>query len=489
MLKSRLAKSEYTLVNASSYSGWLDAAQVYDLATKADVWKTTDKSRRYDYVSIRNRYDMLRRLREEGNDAALLFALNEGIHGNMGGMGRNSLYQRAKFGTKQLIVDYVEEVSRSLKYLATQKSATLTLEDKVEFFQRASHCFGRSALMMSGAGSLLYFHLGVVKALWEQGVLPPILSGASGGAFVAALVGTHTHKELSKIFDPDFLELEVEKELGFFKAFSILKAGPMPVEEMKAVYERLIPDLTFQEAYELTGYQINISVAPAERHQTSRLLNAITSPNVLIREAVIASSSVPGFYPPAPLAAKNAEGEKQPYLSGRRWVDGSVSEDLPIKRLVRLYGVNHTIASQTNPMALPFIVEHKEKEEALDILKGMMLSSAKQISLASAKILKKPISRSSSLSKLVNTWVSLISQTYTGDINILPPNKLFNPVQLMQFRSKDEMLAMIRDGERATWPKIEKIRIQTQISRTLDSIIDTLEQEIYQQVDSKLVAN
>lgn len=409
-------KLEKAISNASSYREWRAAATACDVAAKADRWKLRDETRRYDYVSIRNRLDRLRTMRIAKDDAGLLFTLNEGIHGNMGGMGRSTLYKMARLGTKQLVVDYVEEIASSLEHLASRKTNSLSVEDKVEFFRRASHCYGRTALMLSGAGSLLYFHLGVVKALWEQDLLPSIISGASGGAFIAAMVGTHSHEELEKIFDPEFLDLEAEKDVGFFKMFSLLKSKPIPVEEVREIYDRLIPDLTFQEAFDLTGYNINISVAPVERHQTSRLLNAVTSPNVLIREAVYASCSVPGFYPAVTLAAKNSKGERQPYLPGRKWVDGSGSEDLPVKRLSRLYGVNHTIASQTNPLVLPFIGEHKEQEGIVDIIKSASLSSAKTWMLASVKLFRRPIESYSISSKIANACVSLVSQTYTGDI-------------------------------------------------------------------------
>ena len=36
-------------------------------------------------------------------------------------------------------------------------------------------------------------------------------------------------------------------------------------------------------------------------------------------------------------------------------MDGSIKQDLPVSRLSRLYGVNHTIVSQTNPHVVPFI--------------------------------------------------------------------------------------------------------------------------------------
>ncbi len=48
------------------------------------------------------------------------------------------------------------------------------------------------------------------------------------------------------------------------------------VSDLEQLIARMVPNMTFQEAYEKTGRLISISVAPAELHQTSRLLNATT---------------------------------------------------------------------------------------------------------------------------------------------------------------------------------------------------------------------
>jgi predicted acylesterase/phospholipase RssA len=45
--------------------------------------------------------------------------------------------------------------------------------------------------------------------------------------------------------------------------------------------------------------------------------------------AVMASCAVPGVFPPVMLMARNVHGEAQPYLPTRRWVDGSIADDLP----------------------------------------------------------------------------------------------------------------------------------------------------------------
>ncbi|CAA0110022.1 Uncharacterised protein [Zhongshania aliphaticivorans] len=465
---------EQELANAESYDQWKAAAIRSDEKRGLDYWKSVDRSGLYDFKSIRLRLDRLRSLRASGDNQGLLFSLNEGIHGNMGGMGSANLYKKARFGTKQLIVEYIEEIGSALLHLASDKAEDIPLEERFEFFQRASHCFGRSALMLSGSGTLLYFHLGVVKALWEQQLLPPILSGSSGGALISALVGTHTRADLAKIFAPEYIRIEVERDAGLFSGFNIFKPNVIPQKVVEELHERLIPDLTFQEAYELTGLQINVSVAPAEKHQTSRLLNAVASPNVLIREAVKASCAFPGAFPPVTLAAKNQRGERQPYLASRKWIDGSVSNDMPIKRVARLYGVNHFIVSQTNPIALPFISESKD-QQGWGIIKHAMRNTTREWLLAGTKLIAKPVGLNPSLSKVVNMTSSVLAQTYTGDINILPPRRLHNPMGLLSERSTEEIMQMIKDGERACWPHIETIRLQTSVSHVLDRILRDME--------------
>ena len=155
--------------------------------------------------------------------------------------------------------------------------------------------------------------------------------------------------------------------------------------------------------------------------------------------------------------ARNSAGKRQPYLASRKWVDGSVAQDLPLKRLARLYGVNHSIVSQTNPLVLPFISEFKGRQNVWDILRSTSLQTAKDWSLAWAKLIQKPLGRQAYISKVINTYGSVLSQTYTGDINILPGTRSFNPLRLLSPRSKQEILDLIKMGERSTWPTIEKI--------------------------------
>lgn len=470
-------KTAKAMGQAETYEQWKEAAIAHDVATGMDRWRNKDQSTQFDNVAIRIRIDRLRALRARHDNTGLLFTLNEGIHGNMGGMGKSSLYERAVFGTKQLIVDYVEEIVDALELLADPAVDEISFAEKLDFFRRAHHCFGRSALLMSGSGTLLYFHVGVVKALWEQGLLPKILSGSSGGSIVGSLLCTHNDEELGRIFEPQFLLNEMEHEAGIIRGMGGLRPRMLQVDEVQAMIERLIPDMTFQESYEHSGRLLNVSVAPAETHQTSRLLNATTSPNVLIHKSVMASAAVPGVFPAVTLEARDKWGERQPYLPSRKWVDGSVSDDLPTKRLARLYGVNHYIVSQANPAVLPFVTDGRRQGGTLAILTNASRRTAREWLNAGAAIMHRPRRRESSCSRVANIALSMVNQDYVGDINILPRNRFYNPLKLLAHLSPKEIMKLVSSGERSAWRRMEMIRIQTRISSTLDRIRQELEEE------------
>lgn len=475
MMFSATKRLQADIDAAGTYEEWKAAAIAHDKQSGVSRWVTLDESKHFDYASIRRRLRRLRRMKAKKDYAGILFALNEGLHGNIDGMGSSALYGKAKFSTKKLIVDYVNEVVGALDLLASKEAKEIPLVERLDFFRRAQHCYGCSALVMSGAGSLLYFHIGVVKALWLEGVLPDVISGSSGGAIVGSLVSTHSDKDIERILEPENLAHEIERDQGLFSRFEMFKPEVATTEDVQDALNHLIPDITFQEAFERTGRHLNVSIAAAEKHQTSRLLNSITTPNVYIREAVMASAAVPGFYPPVALAAKNDQGNKQPYLPSRRWVDGSLSDDLPAKRLSRIYGVNHFIVSQVNPHIFPFVTDTKRKRDLLTTVKLAAGRTAREWINASASLLEKPLAWNPAVNKLANVGLSIMNQDYFGDINILPDTRWFNPLKLLAHRSMEEIIELIEMGEKGTWPRIEMIRVQTKISKKLDRILRQLD--------------
>ncbi len=459
MIFAPTLSADAELANAPDYAAWSKAARTHDAKSGMQAWREADASEHFDYKAIRARLEKLRRLSAAGDVKGLLFVLNEGIHGNIDGMGHERLYQKARFGTKILIEAYVAEIVAALEKIAASRS--IPREEKRDFFRRAQHCYGRSALLLSGSGSFLFFHVGVVKALWDAGVLPNILAGSSGGSIVAAIVCTRKDGEVGAFLGSDRLANPARDP-------ELRRLAP---DEVRARLAELIPDLTFREAWDISGRHLNVSVAPAEKHQNGRLLNAITAPNVLIREAVLASCAVPGVFPPVMLMARGEDGGRVPYQPDRRWVDGSVTHDIPTKRLERLYGVNHHIVSQANPLALPFATDTRKQMAPIEAIQHASMATFKAWLNANMVIFQKPLELVPPLNSLANLARSVINQEYTGDINIIRPPKFWSPTKILSDLSQDDIDELIDTGMRTAWPKIEMVRTQTAISRALDAIL------------------
>lgn len=466
-----LKRIEDAMQRADSYDQWYSLAEDYDRETGADAWRKADVSSLYDHANINIRLSRLQRLRKKGDDQGLLFALNEGIHGNMAGMGKSALYQKARCGTKLLIEEYINEICESLQQLAPKRLKSVPWGERIEFFQRASHCYGRSALMLSGGGTLGYFHFGVLKSLIEQQLCPVVISGASAGAFVAAVVGTHTDEEYLGLFKDNFLARELTTNSAGIK-IGIGMANKIDMRAVKREMARVIPDMTFLEAYEKTGRSINITISPAKPKQTSRLLNHIASPNVTIRSAVLASSAVPGIFPSVQLEARDINGKLKPYLPSRRWIDGSFSQDLPAKRLARMYGVNHFIVSQV----LPGLGRDVNlKPGVRKIVSDASVAATKQLVRGWLDFFQHRAKVGPRLATAMEALNAVIDQQFKADVNIVPGMGDTRLGDILRILNEEEMVQLIAAGERATWPKVPIISTTTRIGRTLDGILRDFE--------------
>lgn len=469
---------EQAMDQAPSYAEWFELAMQHDTLSGAAQWRETLESTLYDYREVRSRSEKLRRSLAQHASSELLYSLNEGVHGNMGGMGRPVLYARARCGTKQLIEDYVGTIATSLEYIHRCPETEISRAEKIDFFRRASHCYGRSALLLSGGAGLIYFHHGVVQELLDHDLLPNVISGASAGAIMAAQIGTRTNDELKQYFiNKRYVEATRKQMLDLFM-------GKVDPAEGKVARERLLDeivprDITFQQAYEKTGRYINISISPAGKHQSSRLMNAITSPNVYVRAAVSASIAIPGMLPAERLYALGFDGKPRPYLETRRWVDGSLSNDLPVKRLSRLYGVNHFIVSLINPVVVPFIKDVKA-QQSRGVMNALSVSGVRvagELLTVIERLLAGRGSRGKALAAQLAYLAAMLDQSYLGDINILLDKSDFKWRNTLFDFQPGEAEALIHAGQRSTWPKLSMIRNAALISRTLDRILEELEMD------------
>ena len=61
---------------------------------------------------------------------------------------------------------------------------------RLAFFNETRHSYGRSALLLSGGAALGFYHIGVVKTLMQNRLMPRVLGGSSAGSIVCAMIGT-----------------------------------------------------------------------------------------------------------------------------------------------------------------------------------------------------------------------------------------------------------------------------------------------------------
>ena len=474
-VKSELRQLEQDMEAAQCYEEWLTAAGAHDALTGKAEWRQEELSELYDHAQIRYRLDRLRKFRKRKDWTGLLYALNEGIHGNMGGMGKSVLYRQAKSGTKVLVEQYIQEIEEALRLLAELPDDVIPTQQKLDFFYRSNVCYGRSALMLSGGGVLGFLHVGVVSELLRHGLLPRVVSGSSAGSIVAAALAAYTDEEMIQLDLIALMESGGADTKGMVRQWFSGAGSRFTAEDTEKLIESTIPDLTFGEAYAKTGRQVSITVAPAEPHQRSRLLNAVSSPNVYLRSAAMASCAIPGVFPAVMLQAKNEKGERQPYLPARRWVDGSVADDLPAKRLSRLYSTNHYIVSMVNPIARAFLPRDDKVRPLRQAATSLGMGIGREMLNFYRGVAKKYGEHWPKFNMMMHGVHALLDQEYSGDINIVPQFRFQNPLNLISQPSEQELRLLVREGERATYSRIESVRRCTQISRTLEEILHRFE--------------
>jgi TAG lipase/steryl ester hydrolase/phospholipase A2/LPA acyltransferase len=420
----------------------------------------------------------------------MLFLARTSLTRDLGGMGDLRLYKHCRVGTKTLIERYISAALAMLDTIvdmcspANKKDTELDVREVYEQLLSARQAFGRSALLLSGGGTLGMNHIGVLKTLFEARLLPRIISGASAGSIVAAVLCTKTDDEIPQVLrefcygDLDVFEKEGEPENVLKKVFRFCTKGALfDIANLVRVMKQLLGDMTFQEAYNRTRRILNIGVSTASLYELPRLLNYITAPNVMIWSAVATSCSVPFVFSPAQLLAKDPRtGLEVPWdQSPQRWIDGSVDNDLPMGRLAEMFNVNHFIVSQVNPHVVPFL----EKDEEIaapgpDSSKFAWSAGPSWLRTVANLAKGEALHRMHVLAELgvlpttMSKLRSVLSQHYSGDITILPEVSFTQFPRVLSNPTTDFMSRAMLSGETATWPKLSQVRNHCAIELALD---------------------
>lgn len=205
----------------------------------------------------------------------------------------------------------------------------------------------------------------------------------------------------------------------------------------------------------------------------------------LLTSSSATSCSVPLVFTPSSLLAKDPKtgahvpwDGPSPSLSPQRWIDGSVDNDLPMTRLAEMFNVNHFIVSQVNPHVVPFLrSEEGAGAEALTVNGGNNSLAKSWLNTAAVLAKGELLHRMHVLSDMhifpttLTKARSILSQRYSGDITILPEIPYSQFPLVLQNPTPDFMMSAMRAGERATWPKLSRIRNALSIEMALDDAV------------------
>lgn len=477
------------LENSLTVERWKATAKELDVLENNEAWKFESESSEFDARLIETRMKQLNQAREANDVKQMLGLIRTALSRDLGGMGNVRLYTHSYIGTKILIERYIDSTVSTIRTLVrlgnSIQCGEINVATILEQFLYARQAFGRSALLLSGGGTFGMNHIGVLKALFDANCLPRIISGSSAGSIVCSVLCTQADSELSQFltnFAYGDLAVFEDQELpeGVLKRIQrLLTQGSwIDNKHLIRVMRDLMGDITFQEAYNRTRRILNIFVSSASIYELPRLLNYITSPNVLIWSAVAASCSVPMVFAAASLLVKDPiTGENSPWNpSPQQWIDGSVEGDVPMARLAEMFNVNHFIVSQVNPHVLPFLLS-AELATTKNSPQNPMADWANRLTkLAKDEALHRlhMLAEVGVFPNLVTKISSVLSQKYSGDITILPKVELKNLPLILTNPTPEFMEKALLCGERATWPKLSRIRNACAIELELDSAVQAL---------------
>jgi predicted acylesterase/phospholipase RssA len=474
------------LSQAMNLQEYRKAARHLDSAAGLDLWKKTGDSPFFSLKLVESHTHALLLAKEMDDRPALIKTLKASLcDSNFGGVLNEALYSQSWDGTKTVVEEYLGAVTMGICHLRASLHSdphdeTLRSE-LIDLTSKSS--YGRTALCLSGGGTIALQHIGVILTLIAEDICPNVICGTSGGAIVGAFFATRNSEEIR-------IDATSDNLLNISQAFTTswlarlrLLASDGVLFNVEEAYEKLNywckGDMTFLEAFEHTGRTLNITVTTHDSHGDSGvLLNYLSAPDVIIRSAVLCSAAFPLFFKPVRLREKLKSGEII-HREALRYSDGSLVTDIPRDKLAAMFGVRFSIVSQVNPHVTPFLFRLRGDAGAplmwrwgrRDSFRGGFILAALEVALKEQMKALVKIIRNLDLGPTVGglPWVHVFLQNFVGDVTLVS-NRSFifklsraldNPVDL------EELNWWIREGQLMTWPKITMIAARMGIENAL----------------------
>ncbi|SHE32260.1 NTE family protein [Mariniphaga anaerophila] len=176
----------------------------------------------------------------------------------------------------------------------------------------------KTGLVLSGGGTRGFAHLGVIAALFEKGIRPDVISGASAGAIVGTFIASgKTPEEIMAIFNK-----------GWFFKYTNLHLpvdGMLKLNGLKEVIQQEIPYENIEDLpVDFFVSVSNLNLGKVE-YRNSGPLDKI----------VLASSSIPVLFSPVK-------------IDGQLYVDGGLVDNIPVEPIKN--DCEHIVAVNISPL-------------------------------------------------------------------------------------------------------------------------------------------
>ncbi|XBW38582.1 hypothetical protein QEN19_004171 [Hanseniaspora menglaensis] len=349
-------------------------------------------------------------------------------------LNENDQFFNLPIQIKLRLIRYNKLCSTVLRFLHEHHKSNDSLEHYRELLFKVKRKLGNTAMTLSGGGTFALFHIGILINLFDLGMLPKFISGTSGGAIVASIFAVFLSHEnqyenikflLLRIIDKS-QKFNIFGDTSFMEGVVNLLCNGSFFSDTKRLQNTLIDFLgertTFKDVYSKGKVVLNISVSGNTPSSATNefLLNFNNSPDVLLWSCVTSSCSLPLIFPPHMIYSRNnSKGNFLKVWNGNsnKFLDGSMLQDLPIKKLSEMFNIDNVIASQVNPHIFPILhIQNFLNKKRLQKRNG---NSYVRWLLASLEYLYTEIIHWLYLLRFTSIE-NIFKQNYYGDMTVLP---------------------------------------------------------------------
>ena len=292
-LDSTLVKE--VINSLETYSEFNRAAERLALMCDFEDWRNNERpeSCEYDVLQLKRRLRDVQQARYGGNTEKMLRLIRTQLSRFVSEIDRETLFHPSLRGTKVLVEEYTDSVCCLLQEFAGlchRYEHELDRRRLAELLEETRISFGRTALMCSGGGTFGMRHVGTIKCLFETGNLPRVISGSSAGSIVCAVLGSKTDDQLQRVLE-SFCHGDLKVFVGDDEipgwaariAYWWENGHFFDSRNLERVLKFHLGDITFYEAYQLTGRILNVGVATYPHTTAHKIFEIFANKKALIR--------------------------------------------------------------------------------------------------------------------------------------------------------------------------------------------------------------